>query len=255
MAPVNDDLRLTVEFADEDAAREFVRWLHEARLDAGDRQRVGDRVIVSRDDEVVYLYAADEEQAREVARLIEARVGHPAAARIRLDRWHPVEQRWEDAAVPLPTTDEELQAERARFQAREAAESRASGRAEWEVRVELPDRETTDDFADRLESERLPVVRRSTFVLVGAAQRGRGARAREASRGGGARGRARRGRAGRPDGLGGRPDQPLRRLRRPRPLGVRPVGPEPGPGEERDRAGGDRSGRESRARGERDPVA
>jgi hypothetical protein len=169
MAPVNDDLRLTVEFSDEDAARDLVRWLHEARLEAGDRERVGERVIVSRDDEVVYLYAADEEQAREVARLIEARVGHPAAAKVRVDRWHPVEQRWEDAAVPLPTTDEELQAERARFQAREAAESRASGHAEWEVRVELPDRETTDDFADRLESEGLPVVRRSTFVLVGAA--------------------------------------------------------------------------------------
>ena len=169
MAPVNDDLRLTVEFDDDDPAREFVRWLHEARLEAGDRERVGDRVIVSRDDEVVYLYAADEVQAGEVARLIEARVGHPAAAKIRLDRWHPVEQRWEDAAVPLPTTDEEVQAERARFQAREAAESRASGHAEWEVRVGLPDREATDDFADRLESEGLPVVRRSTFVLVGAA--------------------------------------------------------------------------------------
>ena len=169
MAPVNDDLRLTVEFDDDDPAREFVRWLHEARLEAGDRERVGERVIVSRDDEVVYLYAADEAQAGEVARLIEARVGHPAAAKIRLDRWHPVEQRWEDAAVPLPTTDEEVQAERARFQAREAAESRASGHAEWEVRVGLPDREATDDFADRLESEGLPVVRRSTFVLVGAA--------------------------------------------------------------------------------------
>jgi hypothetical protein len=169
MAPVNDDLRLTVEFDDEDAARDLVRWLHEARLEAGDRERIGERVIVSRDDEVVYLYAADEGQAREVARLIEARVGHPAAARIRLDRWHPVAQRWEDAAVPLPTTDEELQAERARLQAREAAESRASGRAEWEVRVELPDRDATDDLADRLESEGLPVVRRSTFVLVGAA--------------------------------------------------------------------------------------
>jgi len=166
---VSDDLRLTVEFDDEDAARDLVRWLHEARLEAGDRQRIGDRVIVSRDDETVYLYAGDEEQAQEVARLIQARVGHPAAARIALDRWHPVEQRWEDAAVPLPRTEEEIQAEHDRRQAREAAESRASGRAEWEVRVELPDRESTDELADRLEGEGLPVVRRSTFVLVGAA--------------------------------------------------------------------------------------
>jgi hypothetical protein len=169
MARVSDDLRLTVEFDDEDAARDLVTWLHEARLEAGDRRRIGDRVIVSRDDAVVYLYAADEEQAREVARLIQARVGHPAAARVALDRWHPVEQRWEDAAVPLPQTEEEIRAEHERRQAREAAESRASGRAEWEVRVELPDRDATDELADRLEAEGLPVVRRSTSVLVGAA--------------------------------------------------------------------------------------
>jgi hypothetical protein len=169
IARVSDDLRLTVEFDDEAAARDLVNWLHEARLEAGDRKRVGDRVIVSRDDEVVYLYAGDETQAREVARLIQARAGHPAAVRVALDRWHPVEQTWEDAAVPLPQTEEEIEAERARLQAREAAESRASGHAEWEVRVELRDRESTDEFADRLEADGFDVVRRSTFVLVGAA--------------------------------------------------------------------------------------
>ncbi len=166
---MSDDLRLSVEFDDDTAARELVAWLDEARLEAGDRERIGDRVVVSRDGAAVYLYPSDEEQAREVGRLIRARVGHPAAARIRFDRWHPVEQGWEDAAVPLPESAEEIQAERDRHQAREAAESRASGHAEWEVRVEFADRETTDEFADRLEQEGVPVVRRSTFVLVGAA--------------------------------------------------------------------------------------
>jgi hypothetical protein len=86
-----------------------------------------------------------------------------------LERWHPVEQAWKDADVPLPRTEEELEAERARQQEREAAESRESGHAEWEVRIELPTHEQTEALADRLEAEGIPVVRRATFLLVGAA--------------------------------------------------------------------------------------
>ncbi len=162
-------MRLTIRFTDDDEAQDLVRWLHEARLDAGDRARLGDRVVVSSEGRNVFVYASDEEEAREIERLVQARVGHPASASFSLDRWHPVEQAWRDASVPLPETEEEIQVEHDRQQAREAAVSRASGLAEWEVRVELPDRETTDAFADRLEAEGVPVVRRATFVLVGAA--------------------------------------------------------------------------------------
>jgi hypothetical protein len=166
---VADDWRLTVELADEHAASELVRWLHEARLEPGERNRLGDRVIVSRDEERVFLYADSEARARGVERLVLARLGHPAAGRVALARWHPAEQRWEDAAVPLPRTEEEWRAEHERLQAREAAESDASGEAEWEVRVELPGHEETVELADRLEREGIPVVRRWTFLLVGAA--------------------------------------------------------------------------------------
>ena len=167
-AAVTDDLRLTVAFASEDDARELVRWLHEARLDAGDRERLGERVIVSRDDASVFVYVASEEEAHEIRRLIEARVGHPGAARVALDRWHPVEQGWQEASIPLPSTDEELAAEHERHQAREAIESHRSGYASWEVRVELASPEATAELGDRLEAEGIPVVRRQTFLLVGA---------------------------------------------------------------------------------------
>jgi hypothetical protein len=166
---VADDWRLTVELADEDAARELVGWLHEARLEPDERERLGERVIVSSDGAHVFLYADSEERARDVERLVLARLGHPAAGRVELARWHPAEQRWEDASVPLPRTDEEWRAEHERLQAREAAESRASGEAEWEVRVELPGHEETVELAERLEAEGTPVVRRWTFLLVGAA--------------------------------------------------------------------------------------
>ncbi len=163
-----DDWRVTVELPGEDEARELARWLHELEVEGSDRTRLGDRVAVSRDDSRLFLYADSEDPAREAARLVQARLGHPSAGTVELTRWHPVEQRWEDADVPLPATQEEWEAERERQQDREAAESLSSGHAEWEVRVELPHHAATVDLADQLEAEGLPVTRRFTFLLVGA---------------------------------------------------------------------------------------
>jgi hypothetical protein len=164
-----DDWRVTVELPEEHAAADLVDWLRGVRLEDAEHGEAGARVVASREGAVVFLYADAEEQARWVERLVAAHLGHPAAGRVELTRWHPVEQRWEPPEVPLPRTEAEWEAEHARLQEREAAESRASGAAEWEVRVELPSRETTVDFAERLENEGIPVVRRHTFVLVGAA--------------------------------------------------------------------------------------
>lgn len=168
MRPMVDDWRVTVELGDEDEARELIAWLREAKLEPGERETLGDRVVVSRDGPRVFLYADSDERARRVEAIVAARLAHPAAGRIELARWHPAEQRWEDAAVPLPRTQTEWEAEHERLQAREAAESRASGHAEWEVRVVLPGHEETVALAERLEAEGVPVVRRSTFLLVGA---------------------------------------------------------------------------------------
>ena len=165
---MTDDWRVTIELPDEEASRELVAWLREARLDPSDRAGLGERVAVSRDGARVFLYTDTEERARSVERLVQARIAHPAAGRVELARWHPVEQQWEDPSVPLPRTEEEWRAEHSRQQDREAAESRASGHAEWEVRIELPSHEETVGLADRLEAAGIPVVRRYTFVLVGA---------------------------------------------------------------------------------------
>ena len=71
--------------------------------------------------------------------------------------------------VVLPKTEADLAAERERREDREEAEALATGRADWEVRIELPGREETDELGDRLEAEGIPVVRRAAFLLVGAA--------------------------------------------------------------------------------------
>jgi hypothetical protein len=127
-------------------------------------------VIVSRDGPRVYLYADSEEPAREVLRTVSARIEHEGHSAVTaLERWHPVEQAWKDGSVPLPDTAEEIAEEHERLQEREAAESAKTGAAQWEVRIELDSHEDTEALAERLESEGIPVVRRHTFLLAGAA--------------------------------------------------------------------------------------
>jgi hypothetical protein len=172
MAGMSDDWRVTVDFDDEGDGTQLVEWLSARRLEAAERKRLGGRVVVSRDGPRVFLYADEEQQARDAEGFIRAHLSSEGrAANVSLERWHPVEQDWKDASVPLPETEEEINAEHERQQAREASESFARGHAEWEVRVALPSREATEAVAEQLEAEGLPVVRRSTFLLVGTANR------------------------------------------------------------------------------------
>ncbi len=165
-----DDWRITVDFDDEGDGTQLAEWLAAVDLEGEQRASLGDRVIVSRDGPRVYLYADSEGPAREALRTVTERIEHEhLAARTALERWHPVEQEWEGASVPLPTTEAELAEEHERLQERETAESEGTGAAQWEVRVELQSHEDTEAFAERLESEGIPVVRRHTFLLAGAA--------------------------------------------------------------------------------------
>jgi hypothetical protein len=164
-----EDWRVTVDFEDEGDGTQLAERLAAIELAAEERDQLGDRVVVSRDGPRVFLYADTEERAHAalaaVTRELEAE-GRQAVSS--LDRWHPVEQEWKDASVPLPRTEEEVRAEHERRQEREAAESLEKGWAQWEVRVELPSHDQTIALADRLEAEGNPVVRRYTFLLIGA---------------------------------------------------------------------------------------
>jgi hypothetical protein len=169
---VADDWRLTVDFDDEGDGTQLVERLSARRFESDERDRLGGRVVVSRDGPRVFFYADSEDCAREAERVATERVAEEGLqARVAFERWHPVEQAWKDAGIPLPGTEEEIDAERERQQEREAAESEASGVAEWEVRVSLPSHEATDELADTLEGEGFPIVKRATFLLVGAANR------------------------------------------------------------------------------------
>ena len=165
-----DDWRLMIDLDDEGDGTQLVEWLAALRLASEERDRLGDRVVVSRDGARVFLYADAEDVIRGAEEIVRGQLAERGVeARLTLERWHPVEQAWRDPGVPLPESEADVRAEHERQQAREAAESLEKGRAGWEVRVELPEHGETVALAERLEGEGYPVVRRSTFLLVGAA--------------------------------------------------------------------------------------
>jgi hypothetical protein len=134
------------------------------------RERLGERVAVSAAGDEVFLYADTEDAARQARQVVgEILDAHGVRADYALDRWHHAEEKWEDASVPLPTTPEQVAAEHAQLEREEADESRASGDAEWELRIEFASHHDAKAFAARLGQEGYGhIVRRFHFLLVGA---------------------------------------------------------------------------------------
>jgi hypothetical protein len=166
---VANDWRVTVTLQDEAHAGRVLESLHEHEVEDDARRRLGQRVAVSADGPSIFLYAGGENAAREadkVARDLVAK--HGLSAEFALDRWHPVEEEWENADVALPQTDEQRAAEHQRLEAEETRESLTTGHAQFEVRVELPSHRATVELADRLRAEGRTVIRRWTLLVLGA---------------------------------------------------------------------------------------
>jgi hypothetical protein len=169
---MDDDFRIAVEFEDEGSILHFGRSLREREFEKELREQLGDAVIVTRDGPHVFLYASTPEQAQAAEKAAREVLDHQGidAEVSPVLRWHPIEDRWEDASVPLPQTSEQIAAEREREEQDEAEESRERGYAEWEVRVDLPTHRDAVELAERLEGEGIgPIVRRWKYLLIGAA--------------------------------------------------------------------------------------
>lgn len=165
-----DDWRVRVEVSEEGAVGRLAGVLREAALERDARQRLGGRVAVTRDGPTVFLYTGSEERAREAERVVGGLISaHDLRADVALDRWHPIEERWEDGALPLPQTDADARAEAARHEADEERETEIEGHAEWELRIELSTHAEARDLADRLEGAGIAVARRWRYLLVGVA--------------------------------------------------------------------------------------
>ena len=165
----DDDWRVTVTFDDEAHVRHAIQSIRDHQVERDVRRRLGDRVAVSADGSNVFLYAGTEDAAREADRVVrEILAQRQLTAAFRLDRWHPIEQEWEEAGAPLPQTAAQRGAEEERRVADETEESEETGQTGYEVLIEVESRHEAMELAKRLESEGHPVIRRWRYVVLGA---------------------------------------------------------------------------------------
>ncbi len=166
---MNDDWRLQVDLSEPGHAGPLEDLLEARELEHELSSEFQDKVIVSREDSRVFLYAGTREQAERAHDLI-AGLGrqHGWNAEVELRHWHPVAEDWEDPDKPLPADDT---AKAAEHEAGMAAERRQteSGHPEFEVRIDLPSYRDARKLAEQLRAEGLPTVHRWRFLLVGAA--------------------------------------------------------------------------------------
>jgi hypothetical protein len=163
-----DDWRVTISVSDAEAGQAPPSAsLRQAEEDI--RRQVGRGIAVGAGDAQIFLYAGAETAAGDAERIArDVLAGHGMAAEYAVHRWHPIEERWETPDVRMPQTKAEREAEHQRLVAAEAAESLATGTAQWEVRAELGSHRQAVALARKLEGEGRAVVRRWRFLVVGA---------------------------------------------------------------------------------------
>lgn len=163
-----DDWRLEIDFDDSSRIRSLVERLDARELEHDLSNAFHDRVVVSRDDDRVFLYAGAREQA-EAARGLVLSLAQQHGWKLGVDfkHWHPTAEEWEDPDLSLPRNDEAKRAEHQELIAAERRQVEESGHPEYEVRVDLPSFHEASQFAETLRSEGLPVVHRWKFLLIG----------------------------------------------------------------------------------------
>lgn len=164
-----DDWRLRVVLTDDREARELAERLAKFGYTHDLKGSFHDRVVVSRDDAEVFLYADSREQleaAERAVRSLASDQGWQAASEVR--RWHPTAEEWEDPDKPLPRSEAELGAERGEAMQSEREESQARGFPDFEVRVRCRSRRDAGQLAERLQAEGIASVHRWEFVVLAA---------------------------------------------------------------------------------------
>ena len=154
---MNDDWRIRVDLEEGRAESTLERLgldlSFEARKLAEDLE--GRRLVVSRDDETLFVYAGSRAEAEQARDIIDAELRETGAeGRVgSIEHWLAEEDRWDDEAP------EEFKAEQ---------EVLKEGLSPWEVRLEAETPEAAETLAVKLATDGYSVVRRYRYVLVGA---------------------------------------------------------------------------------------
>jgi hypothetical protein len=164
----NEDWRVEISLDDEQQGYQLGERLRSQDLDDEARERLGKRVYVSRNGPQLFLYAGSEEQARAAEGIVRELVAaEGVSAEFRgVTRWHPVEQEWKDASIPLPRTDEEVSEEYARREAAERSEATEQGSYDWIVKINVPNGDEAKRIVEALEAAGHPVDRIWRWVTV-----------------------------------------------------------------------------------------
>jgi hypothetical protein len=154
---VRDDWRIRIDVEEEHAEG----LLERLGLDLGSEARElaeelkGRRLAVSRDDDTIFVYAGSRAEAETARSIVDAELREAGAeARIGpIEHWLADEDRWDDEAPQDFGPEQEVL---------------EHGHAPWEVRVEAGSPHEAEELARRLQDEGYGVLRRHTYVLVGA---------------------------------------------------------------------------------------
>ena len=162
-----DEWRVEIDLDDEEHGYGLSERLRARDLDDEAQKRLGGRVMVTRDGPRVFLYAGSQDETREAERIARELVTEEdLTAEIRATRWHPVEEAWKDASIPLPRTEEEERAELERKEAAGWQEAVEEGSFDWMVKVELPSGAEAAELAERLTNEGYQAHRRWRYLTI-----------------------------------------------------------------------------------------
>jgi hypothetical protein len=147
----NEEWRVEVELDDERHGYPLTERLRAHDLDDEARERLGDRVIVTRDGSRVFLYTQTADAAREGERVVrELLDADGLTADIRLTRWDEERDAWVGDAGEVVESNRDEDA-----------------LADWFVLIEPQDSGAVGELAERLRAEGFPVERRGRYLLIG----------------------------------------------------------------------------------------
>jgi hypothetical protein len=127
-----EEFRVEVDLDDEDHGFDLGERLRSVDLDDEARERLGSRVVVTRDGPRMFLYANTREGCQEAERVVrELLSADDLTADVRSTRWHPIAQEWKDLSAPMPDTEEAAQAEARERNERQAEEDPGIKRTEF----------------------------------------------------------------------------------------------------------------------------
>jgi hypothetical protein len=152
-----DEWRVEVNLDDPEHGFGLGERLRARHLDDETRERLGNRVVVTRDGPRLFLYTTTQDEAHAAEKVIRELIEQDdLSAEVHTTRWHPDEEAWEDASRPLPENDQERALERER------------PGDDWEVRIELSGLTLAVEMERDLIDDGYNVERRFSYLLVGA---------------------------------------------------------------------------------------